>query len=466
VAESAVASVPGGAREGRALLALFLLALGLRLAFVFLEPETYPIGDETVWVTWGAKVLPSPEVAFSPVAPGFRFIFHPPGYLYFIGAFFALFGSLTAVKIAQAVVSALLVPAVGRLGMMAFGPRVGVFAAALCALYPELVWFSAHFWAETLFLTVFWWALERVAVADRDHSNRTAAAAGLVWGLAILTRETVLYFSPIVVLFLLFKSPRGDRRAAAFLLVMALSVAPWTYRNWQAFGAFVPVSTAGGLNLWQGNTTLSRQEVYEQYWAVKGHIAKYHFARAKGIEAIVARQPWWIFEKLGTELPRFWEADSLALVHLRKGAYAEVRPSVAFAATAVVLAPYLLVLALSVAALLTLPWGRLPGLLLLFLVYYVLIHVVTHGFARYRLPALPVLFMLAGWAWNRGRAPEPVAGWRRGLAVAVAAALAASLAPSLRVMLRPGALVDENARHTPAVGSAAGTMPGDELTGP
>ncbi|MNC91532.1 hypothetical protein D3C83_78140 [compost metagenome] len=59
-----------------------------------------------------------------------------------------------------------------------------------------------------------------------------------------------------------------------------------------------------------------------------------------------------------------------------------------------------------------------------------------------------------------------MAGWRRGLALAVAVALAASLAPSFRVMLRPGALVDENARHTPAVGSAAGTMPGDERTDP
>ena len=468
MAESAVAAVPGRARERRALLALFLLALGVRLAFVLAEPETYPIGDETMWVTWGAKVLPSPEVAFSPVAPGFRFIFHPPGYLYFIGVFFAVLGSLTAVKVAQTLVSALLVPAVGRLGTMALGPRAGLFAAAIVALYPDLVWFSAHFWAETLFLTLLWWAFERLAAADRDGSTPKAAAAGLLWGLAILTRETVLYFAPITALFLLWRRPRGAVRAATFLLAMALTVAPWTYRNWRAFGAFVPVSTAGALNLWQGNTALSRQEVYEQYWAVKGHIAKYHFVRAKGIEAIVDRQPWWLLEKLRSEMPRYWEADSQALLHLRKGAYAEVRPSVALAATFILLAPYLAVLALSVAALLTLPRGRLPGLLLVFLAYYAFLHVVTHGFARYRLPTLPALFILAGWTWVRWRerAPEPVPGWRRGVVVALALALAGSLVPSLRVMLRPGALVNENARHSPAVGSATGTMPEDEAPDP
>jgi len=40
------------------------------------------------------------------------------------------------------------------------------------------------------------------------------------------------------------------------VLVAALAlavVAPWTYRNWRAFGEFVPISTNGGVNLWIGN---------------------------------------------------------------------------------------------------------------------------------------------------------------------------------------------------------------------
>jgi hypothetical protein len=253
-----------------------------------------------------------------------------------------------------------------------------------------------------------------------------------------------------------------------FLATLLLTVTPWTYRNWRVFGAFVPVSTAGALNLWQGNAMLSRQEVYEQYWAVHGKIAKYELARAKGLEAIRARQPWWIFEKLRDEMPSFWEADSQALVHLRKGAYAEVRPGAAYAATFVVLAPYLLVLALSVAGLTRLSLGRLPILLLAFLVYYNLIHVATHGYARYRLPALPVLFILAGGAWARGREHprEAVPARRRLLVAVVGMALAVSLAPSLRLLLRPGALVDENARYGPGPGPDRGSTPGDEAREP
>ena len=45
---------------------------------------------------------------------------------------------------------------------------------------------------------LLWWGFERLLAADApDGRALTAAAAGLLWGLAILTRETVLYFLPL-----------------------------------------------------------------------------------------------------------------------------------------------------------------------------------------------------------------------------------------------------------------------------
>src|SRR5258708_37482750 len=92
---------------------LLLTAAGLlvRLVFLLIEPATAPVADETVWTAWGAQVLTSPEVSFSPLR--FRLIFHPPLYPYFIGASYALFGSLQAVKALQAVAGATLGPAGG-----------------------------------------------------------------------------------------------------------------------------------------------------------------------------------------------------------------------------------------------------------------------------------------------------------------------------------------------------------------
>jgi hypothetical protein len=430
-------------RAAHPLLALTLAGLLVRVAFLLLEPATQPVADERTWTNWAVEALVTPRVHFSPFRT--HMIFYPPLYPYFIAVPFALFGTLTAVKWTQVFVGSLLVPALGRVGERAFGARAGLAAAAIAAFYPELVWFSVHFWAETLFTVLLWWGFERLLAADVSDGPAAGGAsnaigAGILWGLAILTRETPLYFLPIAALWLAWRRS-GSRapvgRAAAFALSALLVVAPWTYRNWVVFKAFVPVSTAGGLNLYQGNAPLSREEVYERYEAVQGRIEQYRFARREGLAAIWQRQPWWIFEKLRDEMPNFWEADSQALIHMKRGAYGPVAPATAIAWAIVVLAPYLLVLGLFVAAVVRLRLTRARALLLAFLAYYTLLHVATHGYARYRLPALPVVFLMAGWAWtSRGQAsPDAVVpGYgRKALGAVLAVALAASVAPSIRI---------------------------------
>jgi hypothetical protein len=273
--------------------------------------------------------------------------------------------------------------------------------------------------------------MERLVAADARGSSGAAAASGLLWGLAILTRETVLYFLPVAALWLAWRRAGGVRRAVLLLAVSALVVLPWTLRNWKVFDTFVPVSTSGALNLWQGNTRLSREDVYVEYWAVHGRIAKYEYARRRAIEAILERQPLWFFEKLRDEVPAFWAAHGQPIVHLERGAYGAIPRAPAYAAVAVVLLPYLAVLVLFVAGVATLPRGRMPILLLAFLVFYLLLHVVAHGYPRYRLPAMPAVFLVAAHglvAW-RGRGPLD-----RGHRVAAAAAglvLALGVGPSL-----------------------------------
>jgi hypothetical protein len=413
----------------RGLLALSGAGLLFRLLWIAVEPATSPVADETMWVTWGTRELPA--VAFSPVR--LSFIFHPPLYLYFLGVIDRLFGTLEAVKYAQAVVGALLVPAVALVGRRAFGERAALLAAGIAAFYPELVWFVAHFWAETVFTTLLWWAIERTAAADEAGSTPLAAAAGAVFALATLTRETVLYFLPAAAFWLAWRRKGGAGRAAAFLAAAVLLVVPWTVRNYLAFGAFVPVSTSGALNLWQGNARMTREEVYEQYWAVHGRIAKYEYARRRGIEAVLQRQPWWIFEKLHDEMPEYWAAHGQPIVHIERGAYGRVNRAIAYPAIAVVLLPYLAVLVLFVAGIAFLPRSRVAGLVLAFLVFYVLLHVASHGYPRYRLPSLPVVFLVAahGWVAWRARPRTAVDRPHRLAAAATALTLALSVGPSL-----------------------------------
>jgi 4-amino-4-deoxy-L-arabinose transferase-like glycosyltransferase len=438
--------------DSRKLLLLTLGGLLVRIAFLLLEPATHPIADERTWTNWAIENLVTTKVRFNPLRT--HMIFYPPLYPYFIAVPYELFGGLAAVKWAQVVVSSLLVPAVGRVASLAFGPAAGLLAAAFAAFYPDFVWFSVHFWSETLFMVLLWWAFERFLVADRTRRLSHALAAGVLWGLSILVRETALYFTPLAALRLAlgWRREGGVLRAAAFLLAALLTVAPWTLRNWLVFHAFVPVSTAGSLNLFQGNARLTRQEVYDLYYAVKGRIEQHRYAQRMGVKAILDRQPLWALEKLRDEMPRFWEADSLALVHIKRGAYGDVEVRYARAAWLVVVLPYLAALALFLAGLIALPLDRDRLFLVGFLVFYNALHVITHGFARYRLPIMPVVLMFAAWTiveWRAGRYPT-LSRRRRVVAAAVTLLAVLTLLPSFRMNYAD-----------PAFGFAAPKPPGE-----
>jgi hypothetical protein len=397
------------------------------------EPPVGPVADERTWTDW-ARHLASEKVGFSPLRT--RMIFHPPLYPYFLAVPFALTGTLEAAKWLQLVLSSLLIPAVGRVGALAFSPPVGVAAAVVTAFYPELVWFSFHYWVESLFLLLLWWAFERLLWSDRRGRVAAAVAAGALWGLAVLARETALYFIPVAGCWLL-RSPRragAVPRAAAFVLAALAVVAPWTWRNWVVFHAVVPVSTAGGQNLFQGNARIPRDETYVMVDAVQGRIEQYRYARDMGLRAIRERMPWWPLEKVVEQMPMFWEAESMAVIHVKRRAYGEVGPGAAVATAVVMLAPYLALLPFFALGLAAFRPGEGRGLLLLFLAYYNAIHLVTHGFNRYRLPVMPVVFLLAASAFVAWRSGGPgLAKGRRRLAAVVLAALAACVVPSLRV---------------------------------
>jgi hypothetical protein len=449
------------------LFALAVLALGVRLSFIALEPPARTVGDERTWLAWAFGCpggVACPQVAFSPFRT--RLIFYPPLYPYYVAGLGEVVGSggerpvteapagtprygksthgfpvseraLAAVKIGQAVLGAVLVLAIAGLGARLFGPRTGAIAGLVAALYPDLVWYSAHFWSETLFLALLWWGIERLVAADEAEGPRVAVAAGILWGLAVLTRETNLYFLPVAAAWLAYgRGAAGRRRAGAFAVAAVLTIAPWTWRNWVTLHAFIPVSIAGGQNLFQGNALIDRDETYRIVEQCGDRVAQYRCAMAKGLEAIRERQPAWIFEKLRDEMPNFWEADSLALIHIKRGAYGDVSVARAWAAALAVELPYLLLLVGFVLALARLPWNRATLLLLGFLLYYNALHIVTHGFARYRLPVMPVLFLFAAWWLCAPRDPAPVSSARRLAAAAAGLGLALCLLPGVQMNLR------------------------------
>lgn len=175
--------------------------------------------------------------------------------------------------------------------------------------------------------------------------------------------------------------------------------------------------------------------VYAEYGTL-GPVEGPRKAFAQAIREATGHPPAWYPRKLWRETTAFWGVNNLSVIHLQNEAYGPLHPWTNRLAGALSVLPYLALVALAVlgAAGTGLDRGRV--LLLGFAVGYSLLHAVAFGFPRFRLPLLPILFLLAAEAWIRLREGPALGGRRRLCAVVLALAAAGVLAPSLAALWR------------------------------
>jgi 4-amino-4-deoxy-L-arabinose transferase-like glycosyltransferase len=149
------------------------------------------------------------------------------------------------------------------LSLRIFGSRpVAIGTGLVAAVHPSFVLLSAGIQSEPLFLVFLLLAgLALLAAAD-GPSRGWALAAGALLGLAALTRPTALALAPLLA------APLFDRRrpraaglglAACALTGLLLALSPWTLRNALRFHELIPVSDAGGVSLYAGNSDWNRR---------------------------------------------------------------------------------------------------------------------------------------------------------------------------------------------------------------
>jgi 4-amino-4-deoxy-L-arabinose transferase-like glycosyltransferase len=318
------------------------------------------------------------------------------------------------VKVAQALLGAGAVWLIGLIALRAAGPRAGVAAAAIAAAYPPLVWIGAYVFSEALYTLL---ALATVLLLDRAidrvdeaRSARAGGAlvlvAGLLAGVAVLTRPAMLFFLPLVVLWL------GWRRltvlALAFVVAVLAVVAPWTARNYRVYDRFVLVASEGGVTFWTGNHPLA---IGEGDLAANPDLKRAEIAFRAARPGLTAEElePHYYREALGyiAERPGWW----LGLL-ARKAFYTVVPigPSYLLHSTRYRVAtwiPYALVLLFAIAGW-TAIWRspRRPVALLLLAASALLVSLVFFPQERFRIPVLdPTLIVCAAAAAARLRQP-------------------------------------------------------------
>ena len=190
-----------------------------------------------------------------------------PGYPLFLAAIGAAGGPSDSVpgrvKVVQSIIGAFTVCVIAALAWRLAGPPAGAVSAWIAAVYPPLVWISAYALSESVYCLLGMAAVLMLdGAVDRAESRRLATrwsiAAGAVTGAAILVRPAMLFFVPIAALWLVAR--RQYRVAVLLALTSLLVVAPWTARNYRAYGRFVLVASEGGVTFWTGNHPLARGE--------------------------------------------------------------------------------------------------------------------------------------------------------------------------------------------------------------
>jgi len=241
-------------------LAVFAAAFAVRLIFV-----------------WHSRRLP---FFFSPIidAQGYdsravellttgisdRTFYYAPLYTVFLAANYFLFGQgYLAPRIVQCLMGAASCVMVQRLGARLAGRTAGVMAGFAAALYGPLVFYETDLLREVLVIFLALALLLCLLRSEEGGRLRWAAAAGFLMGLSLITRENVLLFLPVAAAWLFFRaqSPSKNRwlAPAVFVLLAMLPVVPVTMRNYLSSGAFVPISSQGGMNFFIGNSADSER---------------------------------------------------------------------------------------------------------------------------------------------------------------------------------------------------------------
>ena len=245
----------------RTALAIFLISLLARIAAVAVAGfATTSFGDARPYLE-AATELANHGRYPERTEPYF---FRPPAYPAFLVA--ATLGRpdrVALAKVANALLGAVAAVLLAALSARIFNNRAVAVATGLAAaLHPSFVLLSTDVQSEPLFLVALLLSgLALLAAAD-GASKASAFAAGVALGLAALTRPSALALAPLLA------APLFDRRRprAAGLSLAALAVAglvvalaPWTIRNAARFGELIPVSDAGGVSLYAGNSAWTRR---------------------------------------------------------------------------------------------------------------------------------------------------------------------------------------------------------------
>ncbi len=277
-------------RFGRALLAIVIIALTVRLGYVLVgkggeclvtdpgtgeiisSPTDCPSGPEgqandATYYNAAANLLARGEGMVDPFRPDREAADHPPLTVWVLTPVSwigdnvvpaAVLDDLTNVflhRLTMAVLGTAVVAVVGLIGKRVGGRRVGLVAAALAAIYPGLWISDALIFAETVTNLAVVVTLLAALRAREAPTLKRFVVVGVGVGACALGRAELVLFVPLlaVALFDALRPGQRIRSLAALGGATLLTLAPWVVYNNARFDRPTILSTNDGLALAASN---------------------------------------------------------------------------------------------------------------------------------------------------------------------------------------------------------------------
>jgi Dolichyl-phosphate-mannose-protein mannosyltransferase len=196
----------------------------------------------------------------------------PPGFVFVLAAASLVgFKSFFAQRIWCCLIGAAAIPICGLAGREIAGRRVGLMAACLVAIYPN-IWMSDELaMSETLSPLLVAVVLLTAYRFWKKPGWRTMAWFGASIGIAALARDELALLGPFALVPMVLWTKAAWRRRAGYLAVGTLSalvvVAPWVGYNMSRFQKPVFISTGLGVTLASANCPDTYHGAFEGYWS-------------------------------------------------------------------------------------------------------------------------------------------------------------------------------------------------------
>lgn len=442
-----MSSTPRAPAHGRYLLGLIAVSVVLRVAVAFYfgnDIENLPgTADQLSYHTLALRVLEGHGFSFGEpwwpaTAAGAPTAHWSYFYTHYLVAVYGLFGPVPLIaRLLQAVIVGVLQPwLVYQIGRRIYSPSVGLAGAALMAGYAYFIYYAAALMTESFYICAILGLLVLIqrlaappAALTRSQSLALAVGLGVTLGAAVLLRQLILFFVPVLFGWAGWVAwRRGQLRVSLLRLalaggVMVAMILPFSFYNYARFGQWVLLNTNSGFAFFLANHPIygtTFQPILSPETGSYGDLIPKelsHLNEAQLDQELLKRGLQFVFDDLGryvllsfSRIPAyfmFWPSrDSSLISNLSR------------------VASFGLLWPLMLYGLIQTGWTYLRRqpehteavvLLVLFGLCYTGIHLLSWALIRYRLPVDAVLLVFAGFGLvdlvgrvRRGRAvPQP-----------------------------------------------------------